>query len=342
MRRPQLRFRFEIFIFCVAVTLLTALRSGAQSCTSQSEMDAATRNGIKSIALATAQGIASTGDSAVSGKIAPQVASDAAGILASISGAAPLLRGANFVVEQVYLLDATNLSSGSSSAQFFCGSPDGSTHVVFSLGSLPSAIYAIAMLHAASIAHPQQVTIIFARPAGREGGGAANAWKVAGFAYKPLTMAGHDGVWYWQQARIYAKAKQNWDAYFYYEAARSLVVPVDFLSSSNLNKLIREENAVKPPGLPAQQPMELANGAQNFEITNLHVDAYLEGLDIVVHYRATSVADPAATRQQNIKVMQLLVQAHPELRKAFHGIWVYAVAPGQDPFEIELPMTQVP
>lgn len=326
----------------VALLLLLPPGLGAQTCISQAEMDAATRNGIENVALGTARAIAATGVSAVTSAIAPQVANQASGILSSVAAAAPLVRGASFVAQNLYLLDATDLPVNVSSTQFFCAASDPALHVVFNLGQLPSALYAIAMLHATGVARPQQLTLIFAQPAAGAQGPSPNLWKLAGFAYKPLTIAGHDGVWYWRQARMFAQQKQNWNAYFYYETARALVVPVDFVSSSNLNKLLREENAVKPAGLPGSQPMQLTSGAQSFAITNLHTDEYLGALNLVVHYKTGSVADPTATRQQIVQLMQGLLAAHPELRQAFQGMWVYAEAPGQDPFGIEMPMRQIP
>jgi hypothetical protein len=53
------------------------------------------------------------------------------------------------------------------------------------------------------------------------------------------------------------------------------------------------------------------------------------------------VSDPAATRQKNIELMRAMLTLHPELQSAFHGLWVYAVAPGQSPFGIELPMSEI-
>lgn len=307
-------------------------------------MDAATRTGLQSAALSMARLVAAGNTAAIQSSIAPQVASQAAGILGSTTSVAPKVKGASFIVRNMYVLEATDSSPSSSPTQFFCGSMNQPPHVIFTLGGLQKGSYAVVMLQATGTAKPQQMTIIFAQSPPSVAGQTASAssWKLAGFAFKPTTVAGHDGLWYWTQARSYAQKKQNWNAYFYYTTAQYLLVPVDFLSSSNLNKLLREENAVKPPGLPGQQPMVLANGTSKFSITDIHTDGSLGGLDLVLRYTAQSVSDPVATRQQNIAVMHLMLQAHPELKQAFHGLWVYAVAPGQDPFGIELPMGQVP
>ena len=42
---------------------------------------------------------------------------------------------------------------------------------------------------------------------------------MAGLYPKPLTAAGHDGLWYWTQARALAKQGQRWNAYLFYREA---------------------------------------------------------------------------------------------------------------------------
>ena len=51
-------------------------------------------------------------------------------------------------------------------------------------------------------------------------------WQLAGFFVKPLTVAGHDSLWYWTQARVFNQKGQKWNAYFYYETALYLATPV--------------------------------------------------------------------------------------------------------------------
>ena len=67
----------------------------------------------------------------------------------------------------------------------------------------------------------------------------------------------------------------------------------------------------------------------------------LGGLDLVVNYKASDVSDPVATRSHNLEIMKALLSRHPEMREAFHGLWVYANAENQRPFAIELPMNQI-
>ena len=329
------------------IALVIASGTGfAQSCTTQAEMPPSSRTALQSAAMQMAQQIAAGNTAAIQSSIAPQVTAQAAGILSSVATATPQVKAANFIVRNIYILDATDNAPSSAPTQFFCGSMNQPPHVIFSLGGLQKGSYAIAMVDANAVAQPQQMTMIFAQAnastTAAPNSPSASQWKLAGFAFKPTAIAGHDGLWYWKQARIYSQNKQNWNAYFYYTTAQYLLVPVSFVSSSNLNKLLREENAAKPAGLPGKQPMQLANGTEKFSITDIHTDGSLGGLDLIIRYAVQNVQDPVATRRQNIAVMHLMLQDHPELRQAFHGLWVYAVAPGQDPFGIELPMSQIP
>src|ERR1700751_918589 len=100
-------------------------------------------------------------------------------------------------------------------------------------------------------------------------------------------------------------------------------------------------SSVRPDGLPDPEPMKIEANGQIFDITNIHTDGSLGGLDLVVNYKASDVSDPVATRSHNLEIMKALLSRHPEMREAFHGLWVYANAENQRPFAIELPMNQI-
>jgi len=75
----------------------------------------------------------------------------------------------------------------------------------------------------------------------------------------------------------------------------------------------------------------------------MRTDDALGGLDVVVHYASTGTTDPVTARTQTIAVMRGLLALHPELRSAFHGLWVFAdPAGGGQPFSLEQPMTALP
>jgi hypothetical protein len=152
---------------------------------------------------------------------------------------------------------------------------------------------------------------------------------------------GHDGVWYWTRARELAKADQPWSAWYCYEAARYLQVPVDFLSSTNLEKLNQEQAQIK--GSPQDAfPLTLQDGARTWKIDAVRLDASLRQADLGVTYESTGVTDPAALRTEAIAVLSALLKAQPGLRTNFHGLWAYAVKDGKRTPVMELPMGQIP
>lgn len=313
--------------------LLPASAALAVSCTTQSQMKDADRELLVQAARGLAANVQANNAAAVKDATIPSVAAQFDGIAASIQAVAPLIQGATLTVNALYGLNAADLKSPQDETQFFCGVSMSSMRVDITIPQLPPGNYALAILHATGVAHPQQVTMILENEGGK--------WKLAGFFVRPLTAAGHDGVWYWTEARDYAKKKQNWNAYFYYQTAVYLLSPVDFLASPNLEKLQGEEGATAPGGLPSAQPMLLSANGETYRITNLHTDGSLGGLDLVLNYQAENTADPVATRSRNVNLMKAMLSAHPELRDAFHGLWVYANSANQRPFANELPMAQI-
>jgi hypothetical protein len=273
--------------------------------------------------------------SAVKANTISSVAAQFDSIAATIQSLAPDLQGATFTIQNIYALNAYDIKAPADT-QFFCSIPGSEVLITVSLAQLPPGNYALLLIHSSGGKQPQQMAMILANdPPG------SPQWKLAGFYDRPLTLAGHDSVWYWTQAREFAKKKQTWNAYFYYETAAYLALPADFLTSPNLEKLQKEMSGTRPDGLPGAGPMVVSANGQSYEITNLHTDGSLGQLDLVVNYKATDTSDPVATRSRNIDVMKALLAQHPELREAFHGLWVYADAPNQRPFGIEQPMNQI-
>jgi hypothetical protein len=270
---------------------------------------------------------------AVKAMTIPSVAASFDGIAQEIEALSPQIQGASFTVNAMYLLNGTDLKPGAEEAQFFCSVPSSSLVVTVTIPQLPPGTYLLALTHATGVEHPHQVSMILQQDGGE--------WKLAGFFVRPMSLGGKEGVWYWEQARLYAQKKQDWNSYFYYQTAAFLLTPVDFLSSPNLEKLQKEAQGVRPETVPGQEPWKLSANGKTFEITSLRTDGFSGELDLVVNYKAENVADPVATRTEIIELMKALLAAHPELRQAFHGLWVYAHAEGQRPYAIELPMNQI-
>lgn len=306
------------------------------SCTTQSQMTVNQRTVLEETARMLGGNVQANNTEAVRAQTIPAVAAQFNGIAGSIQNINAQIRGATMTVDLLYLLDASDMKAAADT-QFFCGVSGSPLTVVVTIPNLPPGRYALAILHATGVKQPQQITLILQNdPAG------TTTWKLAGFFTKPMTLAGHDGIWFWRQARDYAAKKENWDAYFYYQTALFLLQPVDFISSPNLQKLQHEAESTRPGDLPGLDPMLLNAGTQNFLITNLHTGELSNQLDLVVTYNATPNQSLVQTRAQVTAVMRALLQQHPELASAFHGLWVYASVPGsQTPFALELPMDQI-
>jgi hypothetical protein len=265
----------------------------------------------------------------------PAVAADFGGIAGSIANLKPLVRKATITIDSFYALDAPTENGGSGQTDFYCGTPV----VVLTFNSLPPGSYALVILHATGVPRPQQVSLILSETA-------EHRWMLAGFFSKPMTEAGHDGLWYWVSARQFAKKNMAWDAWFYYRTAAYFLDPVEFLSSPNLEKLQHEENLVHPDGLPDAKPLMLDAPGSVFQVTTIDTTAALGTLDLEVHYtpdaaESAQLHDPMTARKQVTQVMTALLALHPELRDGFHGMWVYADGGSASLFSLDLPMDQI-
>src|SRR5208283_5226334 len=200
--------------------------------------------------------------------------------------------------------------------QFFCSNASGSLTVTVNMNDLPPGRYAVVLADAAGAPLAGQIGLILAWD------GAAVAWKLAGLTIRPGVFEGHDGVWYWVRGRSLAKA-DPWSAWYSYDAARYLLLPVDFLSSPNLEKL-RQEQALIMPSPQNAFPLSLPEA------------------DLGVVYQSTGVTDPAALRTEATAVLSAFLKTQPGIRANFHGLWAYAEKDGKRTAVMELPMDKIP
>ncbi len=327
--------RFTTF-FTVCAVCFAPITAHAVSCTTQSEMTQTQRSQYEQAARSLGADILAGNTAAVQSNTVAAVAAEFSGIAGTIGQVAPMVQRATLTVDALYNLNALDLKAGSGAAQFFCSVANSALLVTVTIPQLPPGNYLLAVLHATGVEHPQQITLLLQNnPTG------SAAWKLAGLYVRPMTAAGHDGVWFWKQARNYGASKQNWNAYFYYQTAAVLLNPVDFLSSPNLEKLEKEQQSVRPPDLPGKSPLVISARGNDLEISSLRTDTFGGELDLVVNYKTKGVSDPAATRTQIVALMKALLAAHPELRTGFHGLWVYAHYDNGQSFAIELPMNQI-
>jgi hypothetical protein len=318
------------------VPLCVAVPAFGVACMTQSQMSTAQRTNLAQTAQMIAANVEAGNAAAVRGQTIASVAAQFDGIANSIQQVSTSIQHATLTVDVLYVLDASDLKSPQET-QFFCGVPGSALTVEVTIPNLPPGKYALAIVHATGVQQPQQISLVL-----QSDPSSAPEWKLAGFFTRPMTIGGHDGLWYWQQARDYASKKQLGPAWFYYQTAQNLLVPVDFISSPNLQKLQKESEQARPELVPGQEPMRLSAGAQTFTVTNLHVGEFAGQLDLIVTYSATPGLDPVAARTQVTAVMRALLQQYPGLQSAFHGLWVHAETPGnQSPFALELPMSQI-
>jgi hypothetical protein len=307
----------------------------AVSCKTQAALSDAERTAIVNAAHNIATDVQSGRADALKAATIPSVAADFGAIQQSAAALAPLMAGAALTVDAVYRLDAADAKPGEDQTQFFCDSVDNSSHATFAIQHLPPGQFAFAVVHSTGNAKPQQLSLLLQMES------PASPWQLAGFFPKPLTVAGHDGLWYWRQARSYSQKKQQWNAWLYDSTAVYLLQPAGFFSSTNLEKLLDEQQATRPAGLAGETPITLSVNGADTRITSLRTDDALGGLDLVVHYDAAGTNDPVAARARAVAVMKALLAQHPELREAFHGLWAFADTAGGQPFSLELPMQQI-
>lgn len=326
------------YVLSVAVLLgILATDANAASCATQSQMSTEQRDALSSAARSV-MGHVQTGDTeAIRADTIPAVAADFAGIATSVTNLKALVERATLTVDALYLLDASTDSAAAGHVDFYCGSPV----VVLNFTSLPAGNYALAILHATGVDHPQQVSLILAKTVENQ-----NHWLLAGFFSKPMTEAGHDGLWYWSSARQYAQQKMRLNAWLYYRLASDLLDPVDFLSSPNLQKLQHEAEQIQPESLPETSPVTLTADGGSFHLVSVATTSDFGGLDLEVHYtpdaeQASQLKDASAARKQVVAIMTGLLTQHPELQAAFHGVWVRADQGDASLFALELPMEAI-
>jgi hypothetical protein len=318
-----------------ALLLATPVLGLAASCTTQGELQPADRSGLVATGQKLVASILQQDYSALQGALLPAVASDWEGIRGEVERGAPLVKGGQPTLESIYLLDASS-QTAPSDTQFFCSNTSGSLTVTISMHALPPGKYAVLLATAAGAPLEGQVGIIVVwDPTGSSPG-----WKIGGVSVRQGSINGHDGVWYWSRARTLAGTGAPWSAYYSYDLARYLLLPVDFISSPNLEKLLREQSQVKEA--PGPFPISVADGARNWKIDGIRVDTSLREADLGVTYESLGIADPAATRTEAVSILSALLKSHPELRANFHGLWAYASKDGKVTPVIELPMAQIP
>ena len=329
------------------VLVLTALGGGtarAEKCTTQSAMTATDREALAAAAHTMADKVLANDSPGLRTITIAQFSNNFGAIQEAVGNASTKVKGATMVVEQVYLLDASDLKAGADGAtppaQFYCTLNKSIAGVDFSIPGLPPGKYGFAIVETRGIAAPWRLSFLLQQEGGQ--------WKMGGFYPKPMTAAGHDGLWYWTEARRMAKSKEQWNAWLYYQQAEALLNPTGLIQSTHLEKLHTEQTAATPPaaseGVSPNAPLVVkGTDGMEYHFTGLTVDDSLakDKVDVMAHLKVEQIGDPVAARKRNTDAMSALLATYPELRKGFHGVWVFAEATGQSPYATELAMNEI-
>lgn len=323
-----------------ALLLLAAAPLHAVNCITQASLAPADREALLAAANPIANAIAEQEPAYLQANLLPAVAGDWESIRGVAQAAVPLFKGGRVVWGDGYLLDATDLKAPTDT-EFFCTNADSNVTMTISLRSLPAGRYALLIGDYEGAPLAGQIALILG--ADTTNGG---KWKLGGLFVREGALDGHDGLYYWRHARELAQQKSGeWSAWFSFDLARWLLLPIDFLSSPHLEKLNKEQSLLGPnpsESMPLTVTGAGADAGKSWRITGLHIDTTLHTADIGLEYEGTGNTDPMPARAEAIAVMSALLRLHPELRENFHGLWAYAEKDGKRNYAIELAMHDIP
>lgn len=331
------RLAVRTFVSCAALLLAPAV-SLAVSCTSQAELSAADRTALGAVGERLSNAVMNQDYATLQAALLPSEASEWSGMREAVEDSAPLMKGGQIQLEDAYLLDATSLTAPEDT-QFFCSNASGSLTVTVSMHALPPGKYAVILADASGAPLDGQLGLILAWEGGAAAG-AADGWRLGGLSVHQGKFDGHDGVWYWARARVLTDS-DPWSAWYLYDLARYMLIPVDFISSPNLQKLDSEQEQIKNSPKDAF-PYSVPDGQRTWKIDSVSVNTVLHQADLGVIYESSGVTTPGAQHTEAVAVLSAFLKAQPGLRESFHGLWAIAKYNGKLTPIIELPMAQIP
>ncbi|PYX52055.1 MAG: hypothetical protein DMG79_01675 [Acidobacteria bacterium] len=229
------------------------------------------------------------------------------------------------MVKSVFVLDG---STPVPHAEFFCGvfNKTGQTanSAVFYLDNLPAGKYSVALLDANSAKGRTMLSLVLQQ--------AGTDWKLAGLYIKAAQVAGHDSDWFLARAREYKAKGQLHNAYFFYTEARSLISPLNFMSTLATDKLYDESQSAQPSDMPANgKTVDLSTGTATYKLTAVFPEVVGNDLDLIVKYQAPDISNTNLAYQNNVAVIKGIATKYPEVRDAFAAVVARAVDPaGRD------------
>lgn len=307
----------------------------AETCSTASEMDPATRAALQTVGPQYFAAIASGSAAQVATNSIPDIASNTAGLSGLLNEHKPNLEGSTGVVRNVYLLDASG-SAPLASAEFFCGVFNSPAKVAISLQNLPPGKYGMVIMDAQGAKAPYFYSLLLLQDGA--------TWKIAGLFPRPRQIAGHDAMWYWDQARDFEAKGQRHNAWYYFLAAKELTGPLPFMSTDKIDLFSSELEGAMPQDLPEKNPLtvQAANG-KTYQVTNLFVipNDKTKGLDLVIKYQSPDISDTGKTFLENKEVMKAILAKYPEFKPVYGNLVARAVAPSGQDFGSMLPVKDV-
>jgi len=318
-RLPQ-SFLWLVFLWLV-IALSISLPAAAQNCESSSDLDDATRAAITSAAqrdfdLAAKGDTASLRQNAIS-----SLAANFTTIETTVKDHQANLTGAQATVNSLFLLEADG-TAPLPKAEFYCGifGKNGQTpgSAIFVLNNLPHGKYGVALLQATSPKGKTNFSLILQQD--------GTEWKLGGLYLKDAEVSGHDADWYATQARNYKGKGQAHNAWLYFLEARSLVSPLPFMDTLQVDKLYNEFQNDKPADFPGDgKTADLNAGTAIYKLIGLNPEAVGNDLDVIVKYQFADASNSNQAYASNMAVIKALVAKYPELQDAFAAVVARAV-----------------
>ena len=321
------RFLSFLLRLLPALFLLTGIGVRAETCQTSTDMDDATRTALNSAGQRYLDMILRGDTVTLRQNAIPGVAADFSGIESTVKGHQSDLAETKPTPRPSFLLQAPG-TAVIPHAEFFCGvfgkSGQTANSAVFYLNNLPPGNYGVETFDANSAKTPVTVTLILQQ--------AGSDWKIGGLYIKAMQLAGHDSAWFVSRAHEYKAKGELHNAWLYYQAAVSVVSPLDFMSTAATDKLLDEAQAVKPADFPVEgKSADLSAPGATYKLTAAYLQAIGNDLDLTVFHRVDDISNTNLTFQKNAGLMKAMLAKWPELKDGAAGINARAVdASGRD------------
>ncbi|MGC9198312.1 MAG: hypothetical protein ACP5E5_05160 [Acidobacteriaceae bacterium] len=316
--------------------LMLALTVGgldAQTCTTQAKMTAAVRSSLSEVADELARSVQADDVAQVQSRMIAEFASGSAFAPTAtlVQRTSSRVQGDELEVTQIFELDSSAVGSKQGSVtNFSCPLVGTTSEVDFAIPDLPSGVYGFAMVEAKG-AVPWLLSFLVRQDAGQ--------WELAGFYPRARLADGHDGLWYWKAARDYANADELWLAWLFYGEADRLLRPANFVTTTNLDRLRSEQWSAAPPelinGVSPTHPLVLTSSGDQgaatvYRFSGLAAEGSEDGknLNLILYLIGEDLSNSAAAEEHSKAAARAMIDAHIELRQAFHSVWVFTVPPG--------------